>query len=67
MQLKLHQIIKLLSLNVSGYTKLNNTTNINSSLYVSGLNVLQTLNHHTTDISTLFNSNEDVLQALNDF
>ncbi len=47
----------LSSLNVSGYTTMNNTTNINVLLYVSGTNILQTVNNSTmnlTDINNLF-------------
>jgi hypothetical protein len=33
------------SLNDIGFTNLDNTTNINGSLYISGLNILDTLIH----------------------
>ncbi len=46
----------LSSLNVSGFTNLNNTTNINGSLYISGLNVLDTLNSYSTSLSILNNT-----------
>ncbi len=36
-------MIGVSSLNVSGFTTLNNTTNINAPLNVSGINILQTL------------------------
>ena len=53
------------SLNVSGLTVLSNDTNItNGSLYISGVNVLQTLNIHGTGLSTLYNFRSDNPDAL---
>ncbi len=54
----------LSSLNVSGFTNLNNTTNINGSLYISGLNVLSTLNSFGTNLSTLNTTISDVENTL---
>jgi len=54
----------LSSLNVSGFTNLNNITNINGSLYISGFNVLETLNSYNTNLSNLFDSNEENKNAL---
>ncbi len=54
----------LSSLNVSGFTDLKNTTNINGSLYISGLNVLETLNSFGTGLSTLNNFRSDNESAL---
>jgi hypothetical protein len=51
----------LSSLNVSGFTTLGNETNINASLFISGLNILETLKTHSTTLSTLtkFRSDND--------
>jgi len=49
----LNKTTLLSSLNVSGFTNLDNTTNINGSLYISGLNVLDTLNSYSTSLSIL--------------
>ena len=54
----------LSSLNVSGFTTLN-TTNINGQLNVSGVNVLQTLNSFSTDLTTLFDDTINTLQIVN--
>ena len=53
-----------LSLNVSGFTALNNTTNINGSLYISGLNVLSTLNSYSTSLTSLYSSTEEIENVL---
>jgi hypothetical protein len=55
------------SLNVSGFANLDNTTNINGTLYISGLNVLQTLNSYSTNLSILNNTasqNQNTLTTL---
>ncbi len=44
-----NNVTLLSSLNVSGFTDLNNTTNINGSLYISGSNILQLLNTYGTN------------------
>jgi len=54
----------LSSLNVSGFTNLNNTTNINGSLYISGLNVLSTLNSYSTSLTSLYSSTEEIENVL---
>ena len=43
----------LSSLNVDGITTLNNTTNINGLLYVSGTNILQTINNNSTNLNNI--------------
>ncbi len=53
-----------LSLNVSGFTTLNNTTNIHGSLYISGLNVLSTLNSYSTSLTSLYSSTEEIENVL---
>jgi hypothetical protein len=45
----------LSSLNVSRYTTLNNTTNLNGLLYVSGTNILQTVNNSTMNLNDINN------------
>jgi hypothetical protein len=52
---------------VSGFTTLNNTTNINAPLNCSGINILQTLNNYSTNLSILSNSNTNILQTLNNY
>jgi hypothetical protein len=57
-------VVLQLSLNVSGFTTLNNTTDIHGSLYISGLNVLSTLNSFGTNLSTLDTTKADVENTL---
>ncbi len=59
-----NQTTLLSSLNVSGSATLDKTTNINGSLYMSGLNVLETLNTHKTGLSTFCNFRSDNPNAM---
>ena len=54
----------LSSLSVGGFTDLNNETNINAPLYISGVNVLETVNAFDTVLSTLHVFRSDNAEAI---